>query len=243
MPNAIAIGIGSSMGGGKSAFVPSQIAGLIAWYDATSNVYNAGTTPATNGQTVSQWTDKSGNGHHLIGTSTTKPVFNTNVQNGLPAVISDGISQFMQGTFTFNDPQHIFIAFNPVSLSGGGAATFDGITGDQMLLYNPVANLLRMYGFQAGSDLTSLTQNTFMITDHLYHTGSNLVDNSSPSESRLNNGTKVGGDVGNDSGGGFTIGSNANQTPSNRNSNTKYCEIVLYNVALSNANSSLVNPA
>jgi hypothetical protein len=49
---------------------PTEIAGLVAWYTADAGVYNdAGTTLATDGQTVAQWNDQSGLGHHLTITS------------------------------------------------------------------------------------------------------------------------------------------------------------------------------
>lgn len=50
-----------SMPGGS--FNPKSISGLALWLDANTSVYNdAGTTLATNGQTVQQWNDQSGVG-------------------------------------------------------------------------------------------------------------------------------------------------------------------------------------
>lgn len=45
---------------------PLDLPNLLAWYTADSQVYvDAGSTLATNTQTVQQWNDKSGNGYHL----------------------------------------------------------------------------------------------------------------------------------------------------------------------------------
>jgi len=63
---------------------------LVAWYDATDSVYtDAGTTLATDGQTVRQWKDKSGNGFHVSQTnSAQRPTFraSSSIANNRPAV-------------------------------------------------------------------------------------------------------------------------------------------------------------
>ena len=47
---------------------PTEIcsASLVAWHKADVQVFNTGTTPAANGQTLSGWQDQSGKGNHLI---------------------------------------------------------------------------------------------------------------------------------------------------------------------------------
>jgi hypothetical protein len=90
-----------------AALLPSSVGGLYAWYKADAGVYtDAGTTLATNGQTVQQWNDQSGNGHHLSqSTSGKRPTYNTNVLNGLPVTTWAGgqclqAASFALGTFT-----------------------------------------------------------------------------------------------------------------------------------------------
>lgn len=67
---------------------PSGISNLGLWISADSGAYtDAGTTLATNGQTVQQWNDRSGNGNHFSqGTAGSRPTYVTNVQNGKPAI-------------------------------------------------------------------------------------------------------------------------------------------------------------
>lgn len=68
---------------------------LVLWLKADTQVYNdAGTTLATNGQTVQQWNDQSGLGYNISqATSARRPTFrSTGGPNGLPSVQFDGSS-------------------------------------------------------------------------------------------------------------------------------------------------------
>jgi len=75
-----------------AAWTPANLPSLIGWWKADANVYNdAGSTLATNGQTVQQWSDQSGVGNHLVqATSGERPTFNTNQLNGLPGIACGG---------------------------------------------------------------------------------------------------------------------------------------------------------
>jgi len=63
---------------GQRNFLPTQMAGVAAWYDSadtSSIVSSAGA--------VSQWNDKSGNGYHATqGAAANQPVTNATTQNG-----------------------------------------------------------------------------------------------------------------------------------------------------------------
>lgn len=60
----------------------------VLWLKSDTGVYSdAGTTSCTNGDTVYQWNDQSGNGNHCVQTTSgDRPTYNTNKVNGLPAV-------------------------------------------------------------------------------------------------------------------------------------------------------------
>jgi hypothetical protein len=65
----------------------------VLWLKADAEVYNdAGTTLATDGETVQQWNDQSGSSHNVSqATSGSRPTFKTGVgPNGLDAVRFDG---------------------------------------------------------------------------------------------------------------------------------------------------------
>jgi hypothetical protein len=75
-------------GGGyfAPAFVPTDLANLKAWYDASDTA-----TITVSGTAVTQWNDKSTNGYNLTqGTAGLRPQSNTRTQNGLNAIDFDG---------------------------------------------------------------------------------------------------------------------------------------------------------
>jgi len=79
--------------GGVAAptFVPTDIAGLVAWYDADD-----ASTITESGGLVSQWDDKSGQGNHVAqGTSTLQPLTVDAQQNGRAIVRTDGIDDYI----------------------------------------------------------------------------------------------------------------------------------------------------
>jgi len=64
----------------------------VFWVKSDFGAYNdAGTTLATNGQSIRQWNDNSGNSKHFEeGSVGQQPVFATGVINGYPTVRFDG---------------------------------------------------------------------------------------------------------------------------------------------------------
>lgn len=78
----------SSFGGASGVDSPDDVSGLLVWFKADSGVFSdAGSTPATNGDTVQQWNDQSGNAiHSSQATSGSRPTYRTNQINGLPAI-------------------------------------------------------------------------------------------------------------------------------------------------------------
>ena len=117
----------SSYSSGTS-ILPSSIANLLMWFDAsdTATVFQntGGTTPSTNGTAVALWKDKSGGLRNAVGT-TANPVYTTNVQNGLAGILFNSstlnlptlnlspISIFMVGKLA------VFSLNIMVSLTGG----------------------------------------------------------------------------------------------------------------------------
>lgn len=232
MSNAIAIGIG--LGGGIKQFSPTDLGGLTLWFDASSpTVYSdAGTTLATNTQTVQQWTDKSTSAKNLTQASAgLRPVYNTNVQNGLPIITFDGSDDVLQtAAMTLNQPEHIFIMFRQVSWTGNDRV-WDGVSGlNAMTLYQRSATpQLGMYAGADAPNTTGLAVNTFGILDCLY--------SSSASTIRVNNGAKTTGDASTNNAGGFSLGADATLFQAG---NIGVGEVLIYNVALSDANAAKV---
>lgn len=79
----------------QSVFVPCD---PVLWLKADAGVFtDAGITPATNGQTVQQWNDQSGNNKHATqGTAANRPTLVTNALNGKPLLRFSTASGFNQ---------------------------------------------------------------------------------------------------------------------------------------------------
>ncbi len=83
----IAMGMGSSDGGGETPFSPSDIPGLILWLDASD-----ASTIQQSGGFVSQWSDKSGAGNHATqATGSRQPQTGVATINGQNALALDGV--------------------------------------------------------------------------------------------------------------------------------------------------------
>ena len=65
-------------------FSPSDVSGLVAWYDASQ------LTGFSDDDPVGTWTDESGNSNDASNTLTQRPLYKTAVLNGLPVVRFDG---------------------------------------------------------------------------------------------------------------------------------------------------------
>ena len=75
---------------------------LQIWYDASVNTYLQ-PTGRTNGQTITQWNDRSAFAHNLNpdgGSPTLRPTYVTNQQNGLSALSFDGGDRLTANPFT-----------------------------------------------------------------------------------------------------------------------------------------------
>jgi hypothetical protein len=74
----------------KPSFSPSSLPGLAVWFDASQ------LTGLADGDPVASWTDLSGNARHAAqATSTKRPTYKTNIQNGKPVIRFDGVDDFL----------------------------------------------------------------------------------------------------------------------------------------------------
>jgi hypothetical protein len=109
----------------RGLFSPASLPGLAAWYDASDSNTVLTTVspdvPATDGQTVRRWLDKSGNNRHLEQTDLTlQPIF-TDAATGLTF---DGNNDRMQAVgFILVKPFTVFAAFRWVG--SGNLRVFD----------------------------------------------------------------------------------------------------------------------
>jgi hypothetical protein len=91
---------------GVGAFGPRSIGNLLSWHDSSDSssclTSTSPETPATNGQTVTRWKDKSGNGYHLDqGTGISQPTVVTGALNGRQVLNFDGSNDSMVTGFSY----------------------------------------------------------------------------------------------------------------------------------------------
>jgi hypothetical protein len=117
-----------------AAFSPLDISGCVLWLKADGDVYNTGTTQATDGQTVTTWKDASGNGRDAVHGLGPKATFETNYVNTLPAIVANTQSGSCEYTFPLPTltAGTMFVA---TYFAGSGGAAFKvggaGVDADQ----------------------------------------------------------------------------------------------------------------
>lgn len=168
----------------NAGFLPTDLSGLVAWYDASK------ITGLADGAAVATWNDSSGNGFHLTqSTAGFRPLYKTAILNSLPAVRFDGIDDYMDTATSTNvlqtSTETIVIVYanrsgvngtlySTASIAAGplqrnATVWFDGATASIALSQNLNDNFLftmtldyvdddytvRLDGAQVGQDLTT----------------------------------------------------------------------------------------
>ena len=118
----------------KNSFTPADITTAL-WLDGSDNstiFSDAGVTPATNGSSVYQWNDKSGNGRNVTQTTLgNRPAFTTNSLNGKSAITFADNSRWMLGAagdesaFDYTSELYFFCVCQ-ISASGSNVITNKG---------------------------------------------------------------------------------------------------------------------
>jgi hypothetical protein len=117
----------------RGLFSPASLPGLAAWYDASdsSTVLTSISpdVPATDGQAVRRWLDKSGNGRHLEqGDLVKQPEYGTaSMAGGFPSLTADGSNDDMKtAAFTLNQPLTAYSISEVLSVPAAGGL-YDGL--------------------------------------------------------------------------------------------------------------------
>lgn len=101
----------------RGGFSPTDIAGLLRWYEADVLGLSDGTA-------VSSWTDQSANADHAVqATSTLQPIYKVGVANGHDAIRFDGSNDYMTFAELFDSSAavgHIFIVSSPIATGRQG---------------------------------------------------------------------------------------------------------------------------
>lgn len=104
-----------------AAFSPTDISGLKGWYKADALSYN-------DGDSVTTWTDSSGNGYDLTQTTSAKPKFKTNIINGKPVVrfIESQGYDIYNGTNPSISQPYTMLVVGTHNVTGSNLAITDG---------------------------------------------------------------------------------------------------------------------
>jgi hypothetical protein len=119
------LGVGAPTSGGGCAY--TTLGTLSMWNKADAEAYNgAGFGLATDGQTVQQWNDQSGNARHASQFNAgNRPIFRASQVNGLPAIEFDGTDDFLTGDVSnLTQPNVLFVVAYENSANVGHV--FDG---------------------------------------------------------------------------------------------------------------------
>lgn len=124
--------------------IPTDIAGLYAWYKASS-------LSLSEGDEVATWTDSSGNGRTMTGATggASKPKFRTNLIAGYPAVelgttVGSGYFTCVGfGWLTALASHTVFIVWRPRAAGDGGIVTAVGGGNLSEAILRPSANVIR----------------------------------------------------------------------------------------------------
>jgi hypothetical protein len=92
-------------------FVPTAIAGLLAWYKADA-------LALADAASVSQWDDSSGSANHVVqATGANQPTYRANQLNGLPTIQFDGGDYLQKASFPLTST---YTLFTVVKTTGSG---------------------------------------------------------------------------------------------------------------------------
>lgn len=94
-------------------FAPSDISGLKGWWDASA------ITGLTDGNSVSSWSDLSGNSRTLTPLASNPPTYKTGIKNGLPVVRFDGVNDVIEAASVLpgSTSYTVFIVFSATSMT------------------------------------------------------------------------------------------------------------------------------
>ncbi len=185
--------------------------GLVGWWRADVG-------------TGASWTDKSGQGNHLLqGTGGSQPTLTASAISGKPAFVFDGVDDFQTAAFTLNQPAtELFVVKNVVI---GVAATHDvltdgGIVGRALLLQDTSP----AFTMTAGASLTSATRQADGVFNYWTATF-----NGASSTFRAQGAQLLSGNASTNNPAGLTLGALQNGA---RPANVAFAEAMAFNVAL-----------
>lgn len=138
-----------------SAFTPSSVASLLAWYDFSDasllfQLSNGTTAVSANNDPVGYVTDKTSGAKHFIqATAGSRPLFKTNVQNGRSVVKFDGTDDFLTNALAVTtSAAYVMGVF---SLPSTNKVFMDGVDGVNRLVISFFIATSNEFGILSGA--------------------------------------------------------------------------------------------
>lgn len=132
------------------AWSPLSLTGLIGWWKADAGTFSdAGSTPqTTNGGSIKQWNDQSGNGNHLSSFGTSDPIYDTtDALNGHPVInCVTGAVGLRTGSLALGGTTLSCFALVKISSYGSANRIFEldnGTAGIESFIFHPSATELK----------------------------------------------------------------------------------------------------
>lgn len=194
-------------------------ADMHSWYDAQA-------LGLSDGQSVTNWTDETGNGYDLQAGDA--PTYFDDGINSNPTVSFAGADDFLDVAWSaISQPNHIFIVFQFRSYDGGGLNYIvDSDDPNNRHLFN---NRQGTFNMNAGSNLTGKNVDT---NPHL----ASLLFNGSNSVHRMDGTDQNTGDAGSESMAGMTLAEYLN---GGNNGDVWIGEVIVYNTDKTNSLSNI----
>lgn len=175
---------------------PTNVPGLALWFKA-----DGGTDGVSDADPVSTWTDASGNGRHLTGTTTTRPLYKLAIApSGLPVVRFDGVDDnLVTSAFAWSQPvTHFVVCQYTAAFDGTHRGISDATSGSYTLLnYRGGSTTMGMYDSGAGLGSSATTPESWHVWTFTHNSTSSFMRAES---------SQIGtGDPGNPAISGFTL--------------------------------------
>lgn len=211
-------------------FQPIDVPGCQLWLDAADQ-----SSMTLSGSSVTQWSDKSGNGNNAVAGTAVYPIYNIKTLNNIPVIgLENGSDYFLvSNNFTVTDFPSItyFCVFSPTSTN---TASFAGILstdtpgayGRSLMTTNQTIIIERYSSFTTTS--YTLTPNTWYLVSLVFNgtssidlTVNGIFSTYAPTSLSFNNTS------------GFIIGSAPTDSYTRYNTNIDIAEVMVFGSALS----------
>lgn len=217
---------------------PYGVAGAVQWVKSDIGTFQdtALTIPAVAGSApVGGWQDQTGLGNHMLqATAGARPTLQLAQKNALASVRCDGVAQFLKAVYALPGPYHLFLVINEIAWASN-REVLAGAVGDNFGITQRLSGASPQLNIWNGTGTASPTNGPPIGTWSLWQ----VLMAGSNAHFKVNAGANfvLGGVA---AAGGLCIGSHPN--PSNY-CNVEFGEIIVYNVALSDADETTVRNA